>query len=75
MNLFMFDTVEIGAGYRLEDSFSGMINFLVAPDIRIGYAYDVITSDLDVFANSSHEIFLNFNLSFNKKVSRSPRYF
>lgn len=75
MNLFMYDVVEIGAGYRLEDSFSGMINFLVAPGIRIGYAYDTITSDLDVFANSSHEVFLNFNLNFPKKVSRSPRYF
>jgi type IX secretion system PorP/SprF family membrane protein len=75
LNLFMYDTVEIGMGYRLEDSFSGMINFMVTPQLRIGYAYDAITSDLDQFANSSHEIFLNFNLSFNKKVSRSPRYF
>ncbi len=75
LNLFMYDTVEVGVGYRLEDSVVGMINFLVTPNLRIGYAYDQITSDLDIFAKSSHEIFLNFDLTFPKKVSRSPRYF
>ncbi|WP_289046765.1 PorP/SprF family type IX secretion system membrane protein, partial [uncultured Olleya sp.] len=48
LNLFMYDVVEVGAGYRLDDSFSGMINFLVAPNLRIGYAYDSIQSQLDV---------------------------
>ena len=75
LNLFMYDVVEIGAGYRLEDSFSGMINFMVSPNLRIGYAYDSIQSDLDVVTNSSHEIFINFDIFLPRKVSRSPRYF
>ena len=75
LNLFMYNVVEIGAGYRLEDSFSGMINFMVSPNLRIGYAYDSIQSDLDVVTNSSHEIFINFDIFLPKKVSRSPRYF
>lgn len=75
LNLFMYNLVEIGAGYRLDDSFSGMINFMVAPNLRIGYAYDSITSELDVTTSASHEIFINFDFSFSKKVSRSPRYF
>lgn len=74
-NLFMYNIVEVGVGYRLEDSFSGMVNFLITPNLRIGYAYDSITSDLDIVTNSSHEIFLNFDINFPKKVSRSPRYF
>ena len=74
-NVFMFDVVEVGVGYRLEDSFSGMINFQVSNNMRIGYAYDAIRSDLDIVTNSSHEIFINFDLNFTKKVSRSPRYF
>lgn len=74
-NLFMYDLVEIGVGYRLDDSFSGMVNFLITPNLRIGYAYDSIQSELDIVTNSSHEVFLNFDLSFSKKVSRSPRYF
>ena len=74
-NVFMFDVVEVGVGYRLEDSFSGMINFQVADNLRIGYAYDAIQSDLNIVTNSSHEIFINFDLNFSTKVSRSPRYF
>jgi len=71
----MYDFMEVGAGYRLDDSFSGMINFLVAPNLRIGYAYDAIQSQLDVVTNSSHEIFINFDINLPRKVSRSPRYF
>lgn len=75
LNLFMYDLVEIGAGYRLDDSFSGMINFSITPNLRVGYAYDAIQSDLDIVTNASHEVFINFDLSFPRKVSRSPRYF
>ena len=74
-NVFMYDLVEIGVGYRLQDSFSGMINFQVYDNLRIGYAYDSIRSDLNIVTNSSHEIFINFDLNFSSKVSRSPRYF
>ena len=74
-NLFMFDLVEVGVGYRLDDSFSGMLNFQVFDNLRIGYAYDAIRSDLDIITNSSHEIFINFDINFSTKVSRSPRYF
>ncbi|WP_452229025.1 MULTISPECIES: PorP/SprF family type IX secretion system membrane protein [unclassified Lacinutrix] len=74
-NVFMYDIVEVGVGYRLEDSFSGMINFMVAPNLRIGYAYDAIQSDLNYSTSSSHEVFINFDITFAKKVSRSPRYF
>ena len=34
-NLFMYDFVEIGLGYRTDDSITAMINFLVSPSIRI----------------------------------------
>jgi type IX secretion system PorP/SprF family membrane protein len=74
-NVFMYNMVEVGLGYRLQDSFSGMINFQVSNNMRIGYAYDAIRSDLDIVTNSSHEIFINFDLNFTTKVSRSPRYF
>ncbi len=74
-NVFMFDVVEVGLGYRIEDSFIGMINFQVSNNIRIGYAYDAIQSDFNIVTSSSHEIFINFDLNFSTKVSRSPRYF
>jgi len=73
---FMFNnTFEMGATYRLEDSFGAMVNYAITPDLKIGYAYDHIVSDLKVTTPSSHEIILLFDVNFNKKVSRSPRYF
>ena len=74
-NLFMYDLVEFGVGYRLDDSFSAMINFQVTKDLRIGYAYDAINSGLDIVTDSSHELFINYDFNFSSKVSRSPRYF
>ncbi len=73
---FMFkEKFEIGATYRLDDSFGAMVNYAITPTLKIGYAYDHIVSDLKVTTPSSHEIILLFDVNFNKKVSRSPRYF
>lgn len=73
---FMFNNkFEIGATYRLDDSFGAMVNYAITPDIKIGYAYDHIVSDLKVVTPSSHEIILLFDVRFSKKVSSSPRYF
>jgi hypothetical protein len=52
-----------------------MFNVAVTPNVRIGYAYDHIVSNLRAFAPASHEVILLFDLNFPKKVSRSPRYF
>lgn len=73
---FLFNNkFEIGATYRLEDSFGAMVNYAITPNLRIGYAYDHIVSDLKVTTPSSHEVILLFDLNFPKKVSQSPRYF
>lgn len=74
-NFLFNERFEIGATYRLEDSFGAMVNFAITPNIRIGYAYDHIVSDLRVTTPASHEIIMLFDLNFPKKVSRSPRFF
>ncbi|SDR70479.1 type IX secretion system membrane protein, PorP/SprF family [Formosa sp. Hel1_31_208] len=75
LNALFFDKLELGASYRLDDSFSGLINFAITPSLRIGYAYDAVTSDIKAYAPASHEFMLLFDLNFPKKVSRSPRFF
>ena len=74
-NFLYKEKFEIGATYRLQDSFGGMVNFAVTPELRIGYAYDHIVSDLKVTTSSSHEFILLYDLFTSKKVSRSPRFF
>src|SRR5690606_8772545 len=75
LNALFFEKFEIGASYRLDDSFSGLVNFAITPSLRIGYAYDSVTSDIKRYAPASHEFMLLFDLNFPKNVSRSPRYF
>ena len=74
-NFLYLEKFEMGATYRLQDSFGVMVNYAVSPSLRIGYAYDHIVSDLKVTTPSSHEIILLFDLNFPKKVSQSPRFF
>jgi len=74
-NFLFHDKFEVGASYRSTDSFSGLVGFAFSDSIRIGYAYDYIISDIKEAASSSHEVFLQFDLNFPKKVSRSPRFF
>ena len=74
-NFLFNEKFEIGATYRLEDSFGAMVNYAITPSLKIGYAYDHIVSDLKVTTPSSHEVILLFDLNFPKKVSQSPRYF
>ena len=74
-NFLYLEKFEMGATYRLQDSFGAMVNYAISPSLRIGYAYDHIVSDLKVTTPSSHEIILLFDLNFPKKVSQSPRFF
>ena len=74
-NFLFSEKFEIGATYRLEDSFGAMVNYAITPSLRIGYAYDHIISDLKTVTPSSHEVILLFDVNFSKKVSQSPRYF
>ncbi len=74
-NFLINDKFEVGATYRLEDSFGAMVNFAITPSLKVGYAYDHVISDIKTVAPASHEFILLFDLNFPKKVSRSPRYF
>ena len=75
LNALFYEKFEIGASYRLDDSFSGMVGFQAKPNIRIGYAYDSVMSDLDAVASASHEVIITFDIFLNKRSLRSPRYF
>ncbi len=75
VNARFYKKFEIGASYRLNDSFSALVNFNLSPDVRIGYAYDGVTSGIRPYAIASHEVMLLFDLNFGRRVSRSPRYF
>jgi len=77
-NVLFDDKIEFGVGYRLDDAFSGMVNFKATPELRIGYAYDHTVSNLGPFSSGSHEIFILYDLDIlglNRGYDKSPRFF
>lgn len=63
----------IGAGYRLNDAVSIMAGGKIGI-VKLGYAYDITTSDLRNYSSGSHEIFLELQIFSKKKESltRTP---
>jgi len=77
-NVLVNQRLEAGLGYRFGDAVTGMVNFRINPQLRIGYAYDYTTSNLGSFNSGSHEIFILFDIDlFGLKggYDRSPRFF
>ena len=71
-NFLFYERFEIGASYRYEDAVSGLVGVKPTDWVHIGFAYDHSISDID---EPSYEAFVIFDVFFNKKTYRSPRYF
>ncbi len=56
------DILWAGAGYRVDDGFTGMLGFNFNSTINFGYSYDLTTSRLNTVSKGSHEIMIGFLL-------------
>jgi len=76
MNAWLNDVVGLGVSYRTNDSFVGMFELQMSPEIRIGYAYDYTISNLKTYSKGTHELLLRYEFG-NPKTQRvlSPRYY
>lgn len=73
---FLFhERLWIGASYRFGDAVGAIADFQVAPQFRIGYAYEYSTSDIRPFNDGTHEILLIYEFKFSNSKLKSPRYF
>jgi type IX secretion system PorP/SprF family membrane protein len=75
LNSRFYERVEIGVSYRTDDAISALVNFQITPYVRLGYAYDYITSELNPFGASSSEVLLLIDLLPKQKRVKSPRFF
>ncbi|MFA8435293.1 MAG: type IX secretion system membrane protein PorP/SprF [Marinifilaceae bacterium] len=73
--LIFYDRLWLGAAYRNEDAIAAIVQCNVTNQFRIGYAYDFGTSSLSGRSKGSHEISLSYDLTFNSRKLKSPRYF
>ena len=76
LNGWIQDIVGIGASYRTGDAFIGMFELQMTPNIRIGYAYDYLISNLKNYSKGTHELMLRYEfLPAKSKRILSPRYY
>ena len=77
------DTFWLGVSYRLEDAIAPMAGYQYAfPDgkstLRIGYSYDLTTSELNNYSSGSHELMLGYCYKLlkplPKRVYKNPRF-
>jgi type IX secretion system PorP/SprF family membrane protein len=72
--LFLYDeTVWIGASYRTEDAIAPMVGYQYKfpkgdSMLRLGYSYDVTTSDIKSISSGSHEVMLSYCFMIVKPV-------
>ena len=66
------DLVWVGASYRHQDSYSGMVGVNISSALNIGYSYDITTSRLNTVSRNSHEIVIGFLLG-NRYGDWCPR--
>lgn len=74
-NLLIDDLFWVGLSYRSFDSIDLLLEVQLNSKLRFGYAYDFTTTDLGRVNTGSHEIMLNYVLSFSKTRVITPRYF
>jgi type IX secretion system PorP/SprF family membrane protein len=66
-----------GLNYRINDAVCALISFEMNNGLKVGYAYDLITSALSGYTGGSHELFLSYSIDFGKsrnKIYKSVRY-
>ena len=56
------DILWVGASYRVNDAFAGMVGINFSPVASLSYSYDAITSELAGYQSGSHEVLLGQTL-------------
>ena len=74
LSAIFYDRVLVGASYRLEDAFSGILELQVTRNLRAGYAYDYTYSDLAPYVGGTHEVMIGYDFGDKIKAFKSPRF-
>lgn len=59
--------LELALSHRFDSSISGLIQVRVNDNVKLGYSYDKLTSDLGNYNSGSHEISLVFDMGLTGK--------
>ena len=77
-NFLFFEQLWVGAAYRFnntEGALGFMTDFQVLRDWRIGYTFELPTSEIRPYTNGTHEIILMYEVFNPRRRETSPRYY
>jgi type IX secretion system PorP/SprF family membrane protein len=59
----------IGASYRNEDAIVALAGLNITEQLRLGYSYDITTSEIKDYSSGTHEIMLGYCFNVKKKIT------
>lgn len=74
-NFLFMEKLWAGAAYRSAHELSVILSYRINDQLRAGYSYDFGLSGLRTRHGGSHELMVSYDLTFTKRLLRSPRYF
>lgn len=75
-NVFFRDAFMLGASYRTgRNAVVLLAEVTVKENLKIGYSYDILISELAQYAVGSHEFMLSWDFDLYKRYQKSKRYF
>jgi type IX secretion system PorP/SprF family membrane protein len=75
LNALLYDMFEVGVSYRTGDAVVFMTQFNTNNGFRIGYAFDLTTTQIRRHSHGSHEIFLAYNIARNITDRSTARFY
>jgi type IX secretion system PorP/SprF family membrane protein len=67
-HFILFDRLWLGATYRNNSSFAGLLQFAVNNQLRVAYTYDYDFNELRIYSNGSHEIMIRYEFRYKINV-------
>lgn len=77
-NFLFYEKLWLGAAYRFNESAGAlgfMVDYQVLRDWRIGYTYELPTSEIRPYTNGTHEFIIMFEVFNPRRREMSPRYY
>lgn len=73
-SILWMDKLEFGISHRIDESISGLFQIRLTDNLKTGYTYDAITSELSNYNNGSHEFSIILNLGKEYSIRKPPFY-
>jgi len=73
-SILWLDKLEFGISHRIDESISGLFQLRLTDNLKVGYTYDAITSNLSNYNNGSHEFSIILNIGKNNNNRKPPFY-